>query len=110
MAVVLTAVWIALAAGVVATIGGIAYAAVHALRAWRTFRRTNRNIRRGITDLLRKGVETEAKAVAATENSTKLTRAIASLQESLAVLTVLRAALSEVTAPVDRVRGAVPRK
>jgi hypothetical protein len=110
MAVVLTAVWIALAAGIAATLAGVVYAVVHALRAWRTFRRTSRNVRRGIADVLRKGVETEVKAVAATENSTKLTRAIASLQESLAVLAVLRAAFSEATAGVDRVRGAVPRK
>ena len=107
---VLTVVWIALAAGVLATLGGIAYAVVHALRAWRTFRRTSRNVRRDIADLLRKGVETEEKAVAATGNGAKLAGAAASLQESLAVLAVLRAAFSEATAGVDRVRGAVPRK
>lgn len=110
MAVVLTALWIALAAAAVAMLGGLAYAVVHALRAWRAFRRTSRNLRRAVADVLRKGVETEQKAVAATENGTKLTRATASLQESLAVLAVLRDALSEATAGVDRVRGAYPRK
>ena len=106
----LNAVWIALAAGIVATVGGIAYAVVHALRAWRTFRRTSRQLRRGIADVLSKGVETEQKAVAATEHSTKLAAAIASLQDSLATLDVLRAAWAEATAGVGRARGAVPRK
>jgi hypothetical protein len=107
---VLTAVWIGLAAGAVATLGGIAYAVVHALRAWRTFRRTSRHLRRGIADVLRKGVEAEEKAVAATASSAKLAGALARLHESLAVLAVLRAAFSEATGGVGRVRGAVPRK
>lgn len=110
MAVVLAAVWIALAAGAVAVIGGTAYAVVHALRAWRTFRRTSRNVNRGLADVTAKAAATEEKAVAATANSAKLAEAVAHLQESLATLAVLRAAFGEATAGVGRVRGVLPRK
>jgi uracil phosphoribosyltransferase len=106
----LTAVWIALAVGFAAFAGGAAFAVSRAFRAYRTFRRTSRTITRHLGDLTAKAAATEEKAVAATGNSTKLADAATKLQESLAVLAVLRAAFSETTAGVGRVRGAVPRK
>jgi hypothetical protein len=106
----LTAVWIALAVGAAAFVGGVAFAVSRGFRAWRTLRRTSRNITRHLGDLTAKAAATEEKAVAATANGTKLADASAKLQESLAVLAVLRAALAETTAGVGRVRGVVPRK
>ena len=110
MAGVLTAVWIALAVGVAGFLGGVAFAVSRGFRTWRTFRRTSRNVTRGIGELTDKAAATEEKAVAATGNSAKLAEALARLQESLAVLAVLRAALGEATAGVGRVRSVVPRK
>jgi hypothetical protein len=110
MAGVLTAVWIALAVGVAGFIGGAAFAVTRAFRTWRTFRRTSRNVSRRLGDLTAKAAATEEKAVAATANTTKLADAATRLQESLAVLAVLRAALSETTSGVGRVRSVVPRK
>jgi hypothetical protein len=110
MPVVLLAVWIALAASVLAVFGSAALAVSRAFRAWRTFRRASRHVTGGLGDVTAKAVATEAKAVAATANSAKLAEAVANLQESLAVLAVLRAALSEATAPVANVRSAMPRK
>lgn len=110
MAVVLTAVWIAFAAGFVALAAGAGYALVHGLRAWRAFRRTSRTLERGLGDLTAKAAATEEKAVAATANSAKLAGAVASLQESLATFAVLRAAWAEATAGAGRLRGVLPRK
>lgn len=110
MAAMLIVVWIALAVALAAFAVGAALAVSRAFRAWRTFRRTSRNITRHLDDLTTKAAATEQKAVAATGNSTKLADAVARLQESLAVLAVLRAALADTTAGVNRVRGVVPRK
>jgi len=110
MHAVLTAVWIALALGIAGFVAGATVAVSRAFRTWRTFRRTSRNVTRHLGDLAAKGEATEKKAVAATANSAKLAEAAASMQESLAELAVIRAAFSEATAGVGRVRGAVPRK
>ncbi|HEV2590975.1 MAG TPA: hypothetical protein VGU02_03685 [Gaiellaceae bacterium] len=106
----LIVVWIALALGLAAFAAGAGLAVSRAFRAWRTFRRTSRNITRHLDDLTSKAAATEAKAIAATSNGSKLADAAARLQESLAVLAVLRAALADTTAGVNRVRGVVPRK
>jgi hypothetical protein len=110
MTAMLIVVWIALAVGLAACAGGVVLAVTRAFRAWRTFRRTSRTITRHLGDLTAKATATEEKAVAATANSTKLADAVARLQESLAVLAVLRAAFAETTAGAGRVRGVVPRK
>jgi len=110
MADVLVAVWITLAACVLAVVGGTVLAAARGFRTWRTFRRTTRHITHGLGDLTAKAAATEQKAVAATANSVKLADAVSNLQESLAVLAVLRAALGEATAGVASVRSVMPRK
>jgi hypothetical protein len=110
MAVVLIAVWIALALGLAGFAGGVAVAVTRGFRAWRTFRRTSRHITQRLGELTDKAAATEEKAVAATANSAKLADVAARLQASLAELAVLRAALAEAQAGVGRVRSVVPRK
>jgi hypothetical protein len=110
MAGVLLVVWIALAVGATAFVAGTALAVSHAFRAWRTFRRTSRHLSRGLDELTARAAATEAKAVAATGSTTRLADAAEKLQESLAVLAVLRAALAEATSSAGRVRSVVPRK
>jgi hypothetical protein len=107
---VLTAVWIALAAGGVCVVGALALVVARALRAWRTFRALTRNISRRLGELEAHAAETEQKAVAATAKTTQLLEAVAHLQQSLATLAVLRAAAAEARAGAGRIRGVVPRK
>jgi hypothetical protein len=112
MAAVVLAIWIALALALAfaAVAGGMALAAVRALRTWRAFRRLTRSIGKGLGDLGAKAAATEEKAIAAAGNGPKLAAAAKRLQDSLAELAVLRAALAEAQSGVTRVRGFVPRK
>ena len=74
MAGVLVAVWIALAVGVAGFLGGAIFATARFFRAWRTFRRTSRNVSRGLGDLSAKAAATETRAVAASTNAAKSPR------------------------------------
>jgi Flp pilus assembly protein TadG len=107
---VLTYVWIALAASVVAVVGGLVFAVSRAFNAWRTFRSLMRALARRLRELERKAAATEQHATAVTAKSTKVAEAAERLQESLATLAVLRDALDEAKAPISRARKLAPRK
>jgi hypothetical protein len=79
---------------VVALVGSIAFAAVRGLRTWRTFRRFTRATSAAMDEVMQKGEAAEAKATELTGKSERVSSSIAHLQESLAELTILRAAFA----------------
>ena len=105
-----TAVWLALAFLVVSVIGSIAFAALRALRTWRTVRGVSAALTRGLDGVVSTAEAAEAHALALTDGTARLTRAIDHLQQSLAELALIRAAAGEARATVGRVTGVVPRK
>ena len=84
--------------------------ALHALRAWRSFRSFGRATSAALADVARAGAETEAKAKTIPERTERLTRAVERLQHSLERLAILRAAADDFGRGVRGIRGAVPRK
>ena len=106
----LVAVWIALTVGFVAIVATLALLVARGFRTWRTFRALLRGVSRRLHELESKALATEQKAVGVTEGTTRLADAVAHLEQSLETLGVLREAVAEARAPIDRLRGFVPRK
>jgi hypothetical protein len=102
--------WIAVAFCVVAVVGSLAYAAVHAWRLWRAFRDTSRRAGDAVARVATAAAAAEQQARGATADVEKLTGAAERLQVSLAELAVLRSAAAEPQALLAALRGAVPRK
>ncbi|HZQ82651.1 MAG TPA: hypothetical protein VFB25_11815 [Gaiellaceae bacterium] len=103
-------IWLSGAFLFVAVVGSAAYAGARGWRLWRTFRRTSRRAGDAVEQLLDKAAAVEEHAVAIGGNAERLSAAAARLQESLAELAVLRAAVEEAREPLDALRGAVPTK
>jgi hypothetical protein len=103
-------IWIAVAFCLVAVLGPLAYAAVRALRLWRTARSVSRRATDAIGAVTESAARTEERALGLTEKTERLTAATARLQQSLAELAVIRTAAAEPQAILRSLRGAVPRK
>jgi hypothetical protein len=110
LAVVLTLVWIAIAAAFSVVVGGLVVVVIRGLHTWRTLRRLLRAVSRHLGELETKAAATEQKAVTVTAKGSRLAQALAHLDQSLAELAVLRAAFEEARGGAGRFRGAVPRK
>ena len=83
---------------------------VRGLSAWRTFKSFSRRSSAALDEVTTAAGAAEAHAVRLGEGSERLTSAVQRLQQSLAELSLLRAAAAEARAPIARARGAVPRK
>jgi hypothetical protein len=92
------AAWISLAFLVVATGGAAAFAGVRGWRTYRAFRGFTGTTTRAFDDVLERAGKAEEHALTATGSSEALAAALARLHESLAKLTVLRAAAAEARA------------
>jgi hypothetical protein len=103
-------VWIALGIAVVAILASAAYAAARGIGAWHDFRRLRRRAMDDLADLSRRGVFIEQHLAAAGESGARLQRASAELNESLAGMRTLVAALADVRATVARAAGLIQRK
>lgn len=110
MARMLLYVWIALGLGFVASVGGIAYAATHALRGWRTFRAVSSSVTEALATVGAAATATAEHAAAVSERSADVAAATARLQESLAELATLRQAADRTRASIRLVTGLVPHK
>jgi predicted nuclease with TOPRIM domain len=82
---------------------------LRALRAWRAFKRTRRQVVRQLDELMAKGEATAEKAESAGETA-ELQESVARLRVSLAELAVLRNALDEAQDTFGRVTAVMPRK
>jgi phage-related minor tail protein len=102
--------WISPLFFVVAIVGSIAVAVARGLGVWRSFRRFSKVTSAAIGNVLDTATEVERHAVALAAGTERLDAALTRLEESRAQLAVIRAAASEVGAPLSAARGAVPRK
>jgi hypothetical protein len=103
------AIWGALILSAVAGIAAIAPLAVRGRVSWRDFKRTRRDVMRGLDELLARG-ETTAEKVAGAGDTVELQESLGRLRISLAQLAVLRGALGEAQDTFGRVTAFVPRK
>jgi hypothetical protein len=103
-------VWIALAIFVVATVGGIAFAALRGLRAYRTLRTVGGELTAGVDRVSRDADEVATKLEGLADGTGRLEAALARLSASRARLNVLLQAIAEVRAGIGRITGIVPRK
>ncbi len=110
MARMLWPVWIALAVGALASLGGIARAARQGWRGWKTPRPVMSSITGAIEEVATKAAATAEHATAAVERSGEIAAANARLQQSLAELQVLRDAAGRAQEPLGWLSALRPRK
>jgi hypothetical protein len=103
-------IWIAVAFCLVAVLGSLAYAALHALRLWRTSKAVSQRAADAVAAVTASAARAEGRAQGLTEKSERLAAATARLQASLGELAAIRRAAAEPQALLRSVRGAVPRK
>lgn len=103
-------IWLALAFMLVASLGGLAYAAARGWRLFRTFRRTSRRAADAVARVTDSAARAEERAAGLTAKSETLSHATEHLRQSLAELAVIRAAAAEPRSLLATIRGAVPRK
>ncbi|HVV59869.1 MAG TPA: hypothetical protein VHC45_16020 [Gaiellaceae bacterium] len=94
-------VWIALAVGALATVGGAVHAGRRAWRGWKTFRGVLSAVTGALDALARKAADTAEHATATVERSSEIAAANERLQESLAELQVLRGAAGRARSTLD---------
>jgi hypothetical protein len=102
-------IWLCAAFLVVAVLGSMAFAATRGWRLWKTVGGTMRRIGDAVEHVVATAAAAEQRATSLTENSERLNRATARLQESLAELAVLRGATDDVTDALRAVRTFMPR-
>ena len=101
--------WIGLAVFLVAIMGGLAFAGVRGLGAWRAFRSFERRLERAVGETTRLLDGIEPRLAKAGDTATRLEQARARLEESVATAAVLFAAFGETRALLRRVTAFVPR-
>lgn len=106
----LVLVWLGLAVFVLASAGGIAFAAVRGLRAYRALRATGGELTDGIDRITRNADEIATKLERLADGTGRLEAALARLHASRSRLNVLLQAIAEVRAGIGRITGVVPRK
>jgi hypothetical protein len=94
----------------VAVVAAGAFLAVRALAAWRTYRTFSLSATTALEAVMTSAEAAEKRAASAAAGAERLSAANIRLQASLEQLTVIRAAASEFTGTLARVRGLVPRK
>ena len=94
--------WLALGVALAGLVAGLAYAAVHGLRAWRNLKATGSLISEKLDEVAQATNEIETHLDRAAASSARLSIALERLARSRARLDVLRAALDEARATVTR--------
>jgi hypothetical protein len=110
MAQMLWLVWIALAVGVVATVGGAVHAGRRAWRGWKTFRGVMSSVTGALEALATKAAATAEHATATVERGAEIAAANARLEQSLAELQVLRSAAGRARGTLGFIQALRPRK
>jgi hypothetical protein len=103
-------VWVALAAGVIASALGAVRAGRAGWRGWKAFRATSGTLTSGLEAVATAGTTAADRAATLTERTAELDEATARLQCSLAELAVLRRAAGRVTTRIAAARMLLPRK
>src|SRR3954470_19482676 len=94
-------VWGALAFAFVATVAGGWFAGARFLRTWRALRSTQRIVGAGLLAVTQSAAEAEARAARSGASEERLQRAIAELQESLRIASVLSRSVAEARATLS---------
>jgi hypothetical protein len=94
--------WLALAVAIAGLVAGLAYAAVHGLRAWRSLKATGSRISGQLDQVAEATTKIEKHLDLASASSARLSTAVEQLARSRARLDVLRAALNEARATIAR--------
>jgi hypothetical protein len=103
-------VWIAVGIFVASTVGGIAFAVVRGLAAYRTLRRVGGELTAGVDRVTRGADELATKLELLADATGRLEPVLARLRASRARLNVLLQAIAEVRAGIGRLTAVVPRK
>ena len=106
----LALVWIGLAVFVLASIGGIAFAALRGLGAYRTMRTVGDELTAGVDRVSHDADEIAIKLEGLAGGTIRLDAALTHLRVSHGRLNVLLQAIAEVRAGLGRITGVVPRK
>jgi tRNA threonylcarbamoyladenosine modification (KEOPS) complex Cgi121 subunit len=102
--------WLALAVAVVLTTASLIYVTLNALEAFRGFKALGRDIGAAVDRVSASTAQIERHLELAAESGSQLEISLARLRNSNAQLNVLRSAISDVQASVDRVTAFVPRR
>lgn len=103
------AVYGALIAGILAFSAAAAFVVVRALQGWRTLKRARRHLAKSLESLATSSEQT-GEIVERISDQGELEGSLSRLQLALRRLTVLRAAVGEVTDSLGRVTAVYPRK
>jgi len=103
-------IWIGLAVLALGTVGGIAFAAVRGLAAYRTLRRVGGELTARMDHVARDADEIATKLERVAGGTGDLATALDRLRASRARLNVLLEAIAQMRAGVGRIRSVVPRK
>jgi hypothetical protein len=103
-------VWPALALDVLAVVGGVAFAAVRGLSAYRLTRTVGGELTAGVDRVARDTDELATKVEKLADSTGRLDEVLRRLSVSRARLNVLLQAIGQVRAAIARVTGVVPRK
>jgi hypothetical protein len=95
---------------VVAIAGSGVLLVVRGLRLWRTIKAVSASLTSSLTSLAEHAAATEARAVAVTGRTERLTGAVADLEESLDRLRILSAAVNDARHTLTGWRGVMPKK
>jgi hypothetical protein len=103
-------VWPALALDVLAVVGGVVFAAVRGLSAYRFTRTVGGELTAGVDRVARDTDELATKVEKLADSTGRLDEVLRRLSVSRARLNVLLQAIGQVRAAIARVTGVVPRK
>jgi hypothetical protein len=110
MARMLWLVWIALAVGVLATVGGATRAGLRGWAGWKTLSSVMSSITGALEDVATKAAATAEHATVTLERGSEIAAANERLQRSLAELHVLRNAANGAQEPLGWLSALRPRK
>ena len=102
--------WLSLAVAIVATIAAVTFAALRGLDAFRATKALSRQASGELARIEASSARIEAHLALAAESGTRLEASLARLRRSQAQLNVLRSAIDDVRASVERVTSVYPRK
>jgi hypothetical protein len=94
-------VWAALAFAFLATVTSAWFAGARFLRTWRALRSTQRIVGAGLLAVTQNAAEAEARAARSGASEERLQRALAELQESLRIASVLSHSVAEARATLS---------
>ena len=102
--------WLSLAVAVVVIVASVLYSTRKGLEAFRGFKRLGNAVSSELERIEQVSVQIERHLALASESGSRLEAKLGQLRRSQARLNVLRSAIDEVRASVERVTAVYPRK